>query len=920
MTPTPAPPAHPPGGERQLQLLREQLAAATVTVGEAYRDTARLVRLLEVIGQPAGPVELVERVLGTLSETFSADLTYLVQADGDPTGTVDVLAACGFGDGAAAEVPLVPGLAAQLAAARPLAWASAPGEPVTAAGGVPVHALVHVPLAEGDPGAGALLMTRSTPLAFTTAELHLLRSVASRLRSSVEEGQRRAAVGELANAGHRLARHLQLTPLLDDAVQLLREVTGAQWASAAVVEGGVAVSTALATGRGVAASPADGATSPTAALAAWPAAVRGEVHHQRDLAAGPASEQPLPAPARSLLCVPVLHEGEPVALLHAAHERPSRFSAAAVEAASLLGGYVGAAVSNARLYRALSESEQRLRLVTDAITDMVAVVTADGTLRYASPSYDRQLGQPPAGLVGTDLAALVHPEDRAAFRASLLAVPVTSRVEHRVLDGHGAWLWVESGLGPAPGGEPGVVVSSRLVGDRRRLEAELLRRATHDALTGLANREVVGQVLEASLSGDGPGRVGLLFCDLDEFKAVNDRLGHEAGDDLLRQVAARLQACVRPIDLLARLGGDEFVVVLPAVTDLDAVTAVGDRVLAALHEPFTLAREKVRIGASVGGVVSARGLGARPTDLLRDADAAMYEAKRAGRGRVEVFDAEVARRSGERSSLRADLLAALGRGQLAVHHQPVVDLADGSTRGFQAVLHWDHPVLGAVPQEVLVPLVEETGAVAEVGTWVLEQACAQLTRWQALPGRGELQAWVGVCPAQLADPEFALRTLDLVGRSGVRARDLWLEVTGRVRTTPVLLDQLAVLRAAGVRTTIDGAGVSRASLTQVKQLTFDGLKVDPSLVAGLAGGDGGGPGSGIDRGLVRAVLAVADAAGLSVVAEGVETPAQRDALLALGCREGQGPLFGYPVPAEQATRALVGTTAGRPLVLAQAPS
>jgi len=880
----------------EVALLRQQVAAATTAASEAFRDSARLVRLLEVIGEPAPPGLLVDRVLGVLSETFSADLTYLVRA---VDGTVEVVGACGFGDSGSAAAPAVPGREALYGEGQPATWACPAGQEPPVVGGVPVVALLHVPLAEGDPGAGALVLTRSGGAAFTPGELHLLRSVASRLRSSLEDGQRRVAVERLARAGHRLTRHLHLQPLLEEAVGLLREVTDAGWAAAVLVEDGLASLAAQdrMPPQGVLTWPRR-----TEELTAWPAALRGDVHHDPDLAAG-ALPPALRLTARSLLCVPVLHEGVPVALLYAAHARPAAFSPAAVEAAALFAGYVGAALVNAHLYRALAGSETRLRVVTDAITDLVAVVDAGGTVTYASPSYARQVAHEPADLVGTDLAALVHPEDLGRFLAGLRAAPLASTCEHRLLDGQGRWVWVESGLGPAPGAAAGVVVSSRLVGERRRLEDELRQRATHDSLTGLANRDLARQVLESSLRAQRPGMVGLLFCDLDEFKSVNDRLGHEAGDDLLRQVARRLRACVRPEDLLARLGGDEFVIVLGGTTGLDAVTAVGDRVQEAMSAPFALGRERVRVGVSIGGVVGRRGPhGDHATDLLRDADAAMYEAKRGGRGRVEVFDGAAARRSVERLTLRSDLLSALERGQLEVHYQAIVDLTDGATTGFEALLRWHHPDLGPVSPVVFVPLAEETGAITEIGAWVLEQACTELAAWQRMPGGERLSVSVNVSPVQLEEPTFAERVLDVVARTGVSPREVWLEVTEGVAVTEHLLGQLHGLRRAGVRLALDDFGTSYSNLGYLKALPVERLKVDRSFVAGL--GDESGAGHGVDVGIVRAVLAIADAAGLSVVAEGIETAAQQHALLELGCLVGQGFLFARPVPAGQARRTL----------------
>ena len=241
------------------------------------------------------------------------------------------------------------------------------------------------------------------------------------------------------------------------------------------------------------------------------------------------------------------------------------------------------------------------------------------------------------------------------MRDALLRAAAGTKVEYRLQDGDGHCVWVESVLQPS--GDGGAVLSTRVVDDRKRLEAELWRRATHDPLTGLANRELARVQLEQALSDRLAEDVGLLFCDLDEFKAINDRLGHEAGDELLCQVAARLRACTRPNDLVARLGGDEFVVLLDGVGGLDEVGLAGRRVLEALEAPFNLGGERVRASASIGGVSGHRRGSDTAVDLLRDADAAMYQAKAGGRRRVEVFDELAARRAHDRLQLRSDLAA-----------------------------------------------------------------------------------------------------------------------------------------------------------------------------------------------------------------------------------------------------------------------
>ncbi len=902
------------------QDLRRELAAARDAARDAYRDSARLVRLLAVIGRPAAPAELRAAVLECLSEVFSADITVLLRTStAGPRVETDVLAACGLDEDAA--VDALDGLSAVglWAAAGPTSWTSADG-PEVLVDGVPVRSAAVVPLAAGDPSCGVMALLRSQQDAFTATELQLLGSVAARLRSSLEDGERRTAVSRLAGAGHRLNHSLDLAAVLDEAVAVLRSVTGGAWALAALVEHGVATVVAS---EGVPPGGLDTWPRRTEDLQAWPHALRRQVHLRHDLLDG---QDPLTAElrhaARSLLCVPVLHDGLPVVLLYAADDRPHAFTPASVDAAALLAGYVGPALVNARLYRELASSEERLRLLTDAIDDMVAVVDLDGVVQWVSPSFARGVGAEAEHLVGTELPRLVHPSERDAVRAAMAADPGdrrhASRLEHRLRTGAGEWGWVETSLAVATTASGSTVLSSRFVGERRRLQEELRHRAYHDPLTGLANRALARQVLEEALEtppdSDAPGGVGLLFCDLDEFKAVNDRLGHEAGDDLLRQVAARLAACVRPDDVLARLGGDEFVVVLAGTTDLHGTREVGERLLGALSAPFALGREQVRVGVSVGGVVGDRrrsgALARTATEVLRDADAAMYEAKRAGRGRVAVFDAVAAREAVSRLSLRQQLSEAVRRGEIAVHYQPVVDLRTGRPVGFEALARWTSASCGTVSPAVFVPLAEESGAIADIGALVLERSCEQLARWRALPGGEQFTVSVNLSPVELDDDCLVDRVLAALRRHGVPPSGLCLEVTEGLALSERHVAQLRRLAAAGVRLALDDFGVARANLVDLTRMPVTGLKIDRSFVAGLGTARPGRAGA-LDTGIVRAVLALCADTGLSVVAEGVETEEQRQVLLALGCDRAQGWLFSPAVPAAAAA-ALVGRSLGAP--------
>jgi EAL domain-containing protein (putative c-di-GMP-specific phosphodiesterase class I) len=307
----------------------------------------------------------------------------------------------------------------------------------------------------------------------------------------------------------------------------------------------------------------------------------------------------------------------------------------------------------------------------------------------------------------------------------------------------------------------------------------------------------------------------------------------------------------------------------------------------------------VRVTASIGGVVSEPGSqGSQAMDLLRDADAAMYEAKDRGRGRVEVFDRVTAQRAVDRLTLRDDLMTALDRGQLELNYQPIVRLADGRLTGFEALLRWNHPELGRISPVDFIPMAEETGVIGSIGAWALGSACLQLAQWQSTVGE-PLSMAVNVSPIQLLDPAFANRTVEIIEAAGLPTEQVWLEVTESIEVTDQLTEQLRQLQRIGVRVAMDDFGMSYSNLGYLKHLPVERLKIDREFVAGL-GPDVADDG-GMDLGIVRAILAIAESAGMSVVAEGIETEEQRRVLTDLGCVLGQGYLFARPMAVLEAT-------------------
>jgi diguanylate cyclase (GGDEF)-like protein len=450
--------------------------------------------------------------------------------------------------------------------------------------------------------------------------------------------------------------------------------------------------------------------------------------------------------------------------------------------------------------------------------------------------------------------------------------------------------------------------------DRADLAADLVRRDSVDPLTGLANRAAFARRLRESLAdlsaehapGDHPGPTpALLLLDLDDFKTINDSLGHSSGDEVLRVVAERLRGCLEPGDTAARLGGDEFAVLVPQVAGEAEAVARGERLAAVLRTPVTVSGREVLARASVG-VRLARGGDEDPERLLRDADMAMYAAKTAGRAGVRVFDTAMHTRAVQRLDFEAALRRAVIRQQFTVRYQPVVELADGRLAGLEALVRWDHPERGLVMPGEFVGLAEDTGLIVPIGRWVLHAACQAARDWQRrfpLPGPPFLS--VNLSVRQLQQPDLLEDVAGALDASGLAPGDLMLEITESVVAADqqVMLERLAGLRALGVHLAIDDFGTGYSSLAYLKHLPVDTLKLAKPFVDGLLRGSE-------EAALTNAILRIADLLDLEVIAEGIEHPAQATELQRLGCRFGQG--FHFARPLDQfAVEALLVAEQGR---------
>ncbi|HEX6696727.1 MAG TPA: EAL domain-containing protein [Solirubrobacteraceae bacterium] len=536
-------------------------------------------------------------------------------------------------------------------------------------------------------------------------------------------------------------------------------------------------------------------------------------------------------------------------------------------------------------------SRESFRQAFDDAPIGMALTGLDGVVERANAALCERLGADPAG---RPLADLVDAED-------LGGRPFPDdggEIEVRYA-GTGAWgLWHHSRL-TGRDGRPEAWISHCIdVSKRRFAEDELSWQANHDALTGLPNRELFLERLSGSLTSEG--QVAVLLVDLDDFKVVNDSLGHAAGDRLLSGVAERLCRVLRPGDVIARFGGDEFTVLLPGIASEDYALGVARRLAEALREPLVLDGERRYVSASVGVSFSAPSEH-DPHALLRDADAAMYRAKETGKSRCEVFDDSMRESAMERLELESGLRHALEDGELRLVYQPLVTLDDGRLNGVEALLRWDHPIFGVIAPLRFISLAERNGLIIPIGAWVLREACGQLAEW----GDDALGVSVNVSARQLGSTDLVDVVRAALEESGIEPGRLCLEITetAMMADPATMGETLSALKALGVRLAVDDFGVGHASLRQLRALLpVDTLKIDKSFVDGITD-------DADDAAIVEGVVRLAHSLGLQAVAEGVETAEQLAMLRSFSCQTGQGYYFARPAEPDAIARMLAAAPA-----------
>lgn len=548
----------------------------------------------------------------------------------------------------------------------------------------------------------------------------------------------------------------------------------------------------------------------------------------------------------------------------------------------------------------------------------MAIVTTDGNFLQVNPALCEVLGYDEDDLLRETHQSITHPDDigleneqtKRLLAGEIDRYQLEKRYIHR--DGHEIWSELSVSLVRNETGNPRYFIAQMVdITERKMVEQQLLHQAFHDRLTGLPNRGLFMDRLEHALARrprEGE-MIAVIFLDLDNFKVINDSLGHRAGDQLLLTMAARLQTCVREGDTVARLGGDEFTVLLEHITDLSDAIRVAQRIAEQSLTLYAIGDREVSVTASIGIALPADE-NESADDLLRNADIAMYEAKRRGKARYEVFAPPMNVRARERLELEIELQRAIERGEFVLHYQPVVDLRTGRINEVEALIRWRHPLRGLLPPADFISIADETGTILDIGGWVLQRACRKLLHWQQEfpppPGEPQLTMSVNLSTRQFLQPSLVDTVRAVLEETEIDAQTLKLEVTERVimEDAASAIATLRDLRALGITLAIDDFGIGYSSLTDLKQFAVNILKIDRMFVDGISRDMD-------DTSIVAAIIAIGKSLGIRTVAEGIETPAQLAFLTARGCDSGQGHLFAPPLPPEEITTLLRNQTTYR---------
>ena len=549
--------------------------------------------------------------------------------------------------------------------------------------------------------------------------------------------------------------------------------------------------------------------------------------------------------------------------------------------------------------QALEASEGRFKALTESAMDIVTVLDVNGVIVYQSPSVAHLLGHEPGDMIGLSQFDIIHRDDvepmRDMFRELIAHGEMKRPLEFRVRNSAGIWRTLES-VGkncldiPAIGG---IIVNTRDVTDRKAIQERIQHLAYHDALTGLPNRLLMQDRISQAISraGRSEKRFAVMFIDIDNFKNINDSLGHDAGDDLLRQVAKRLTESVRSHDTIARQGGDEFIVLLDQLEGHQGATRVAQKILDALRAAFLVGGADQHVSGSIGVALYPEDGHDAPT-LLKNADTAMFHGKSLGKNTYQFFTAQMTVAVKRRAAMESNLRAAVKNGDFSLVYQPQIDLNSGEIVALEALVRWVSAQSGTIMPSEFIPLAEETGLINEIGEWVLREACLQAKKWldAGLPRR---RIAVNLSARQLADKGFVALLASILKATKLDPSLLELEITESqvMRQGEASVLRLNDIAAMGIQLSVDDFGTGYSSLSYLKSLPISKLKIDQSFVRDITIDPN-------DTAIVVAIISMAKSLDLDTIAEGIETAGQLALLRAMGCRLGQGFYFSVPLSAD----------------------
>lgn len=553
---------------------------------------------------------------------------------------------------------------------------------------------------------------------------------------------------------------------------------------------------------------------------------------------------------------------------------------------------------------ALRESEERFRSAFNYAPIGIALVSPTGSWLKVNHALCQILGYTEEEFLNSEFQLMISPDDLGNTLIKINEIVTgkipTCQMEQKYIhkNGQNVWAWWSvSTTSDAKSENANLIFQIQDITEKKQVEEKLQYDATHDALTGLPNRKFFMSRLEAALetTRENPEyKVSILFIDLDRFKFVNDSLGHQSGDDLLIGIAERLRDCVRPSDTVARLGGDEFTVLVKGRYENKEVIRIAERVQEKFSQPFNLSGHDVYSSASIG-ILHASPKHLTSEEMMRDADTAMYQAKRAGKARHEVFDEDMHEAAKETLQLETDLRRAVERDEITVYYQPIYSLITGKIDGFEALARWDHPTIGNIPPEKFIALAEEIGLIDTLGEQILQKACLQIASLKTdISGESPLVLSVNLSCKQFAQPNLVSRIKRILDETGFNPQNLKLEITESVffehkENAVIMLNQL---REIGIEINIDDFGTGYSNLSYLMQLPITTLKIDRSFIAPIEA-------NGSNTEIVKTIVSLARNLGLRVVAEGVETLAQINELKKLNCEGAQGYYFSKPLNFEE---------------------